>query len=106
MTHVRTSPYYPQSNGKLERWHESFKSEGFRPGVPLSLDDGLRVARRYIEYYNTARLHSAIGYITPQTRLEGRQADVFTARDQKLEDARRRRAERRHRITNLLPQTA
>jgi transposase InsO family protein len=27
MTHVRTSPYYPQSNGKLERWHKSLKSE-------------------------------------------------------------------------------
>ena len=33
MTHVRTSPYYPQSNGKLERWHQSLKSEGnSRPG--------------------------------------------------------------------------
>ena len=31
MTHVRTSPYYPQSNGKLERWHKSLKSEGIRP---------------------------------------------------------------------------
>ena len=95
MTHVRTSPYYPQSNGKLERWHHSFKSEGFRPGVPLSLEDGRRVAARYIDYYNTERLHSALGYVTPQTRLEGRQQDVFDARDRKLEAARRRRAERR-----------
>ena len=31
MTHVRTSPYYPQSNGKLERWHKSLKSECIRP---------------------------------------------------------------------------
>ena len=34
MTHVRTSPYYPQSNGKLERWHQSLKSECIRPGTP------------------------------------------------------------------------
>ena len=37
MTHVKTSPYYPQSNGKIERWHRSLKSECIRLGVPLSL---------------------------------------------------------------------
>ncbi len=25
MMHVRTSPYYPQSNGKIERWHQTLK---------------------------------------------------------------------------------
>jgi hypothetical protein len=39
MTHVRTSPFYPQSNGKIERWHKSLKGECIRPGTPLSLDD-------------------------------------------------------------------
>jgi len=105
MTHVRTSPYYPQSNGKLERWHHSFKSEGFRPGVPLTLDDGLRVAARYITYCNTERLHSAIGYVTPQTRLEGRQQQLFDARDEKLEAARARRATLRHQHPNPLHAT-
>src|SRR5688572_22683495 len=31
MTHVRISPGYPQSNGKLERWHKTFKSTALRP---------------------------------------------------------------------------
>ena len=106
MTHVRTSPYYPQSNGKLERWNHSFKAEGFRPGVPLSLEDGLRVAARYVEYYNTVRLHSAIGYVTPQTRLEGRQQEVFDARDLKLEAARACRAAIRHQHSDPLFATA
>jgi putative transposase len=49
-THVRTSPYYPQSNGKIERWHKSLRGECLRPGTPLSLDDArerlnLRVVR-------------------------------------------------------------
>jgi putative transposase len=39
MTHVRTSPFYPQSNGKLERWHKSLKQEVIRPKVPLSLEE-------------------------------------------------------------------
>jgi len=33
MTHVRTSPFYPQSNGKIERWHKSLKGECIRPGT-------------------------------------------------------------------------
>ena len=61
MTHVRTSPYYPQSNGKLERWHKSLKSECIRPGVPLTPEDARRLIERYVEHYNTVRLHSAIG---------------------------------------------
>lgn len=35
MTHVRTSPYYPQSNGKIERWHKNLKGECIRVSVPL-----------------------------------------------------------------------
>ena len=31
MDHVRTSPYYPQSNGKIERWHGSLKAEAAEP---------------------------------------------------------------------------
>jgi len=106
MTPVRTSPSYPQSNGKLERWHYSFKHEGGRPGVPLSLADGRRGAGRYVDYYNTVRLHSAIGYITPQARLEGRQEVIFAERDCTLQDARERRAARRRLNTDPLPVTA
>jgi transposase InsO family protein len=36
ITHVRTSPYYPQSNGKLERWHGTLKGEEFRRPSPSS----------------------------------------------------------------------
>lgn len=94
MTHVRTSPYYPQSNGKLERWHQSAKVECIRPQTPLSLEDARRIVTEYVEHYNTVRLHSALGYITPWDQLEGRAEQIFAARDAKLEAARqaRRRA--------------
>jgi putative transposase len=91
MTHVRTSPYYPQSNGKMERWNKSIKSECIRPGVPLSQDDAERLIEQYVQVYNEQRLHSAIGYVTPRAMLEGRQAEIHAARDRKLELARQRR---------------
>ena len=45
MTPIRTSPYYPQSNGKIERWHKSLKGECIRPGTPLSLEDARRLVQ-------------------------------------------------------------
>jgi putative transposase len=68
MTHVRTSPYYPQSNGKIERWHKSLKGECIRPGTPLSLGDAVRL-------------------------VEGSQAE----QDRKLDAARKQRKNRRQR---------
>jgi transposase InsO family protein len=95
MKHVKTSPYYPQSNGKLERYHRTIKSECVRPGTPLSLDDARRLVADYVRHYNEVRLHSAIGYITPMDKLHGREEAIFAERDRKLEAARQQRAERR-----------
>jgi putative transposase len=95
MTHVRTSPYYPQSNGKLERWHKSLKSECIRPGTPLSPEDARRLIQHYVEHYNQVRLHSAIGFVTPMNMLAGRQAEIHAERDRKLEAARSQRQLRR-----------
>jgi putative transposase len=95
MTHVRTSPAYPQSNGKLERWHKSLKSEWLRPRTPLTLEDARRLIQEYVDHYNSVRLHSAIGYVTPADMLAGRQAEIHAARDHKLEEARRQRQLRR-----------
>jgi putative transposase len=96
MTHVRTSAYYPQSNGKIERWHRTIKGDCIRTQTPLSLEDAQRIVAGYVAHYNNTRLHSAIGYITPKDKLEGREQTIFAQRDQKLEAAReRRKAQRR-----------
>jgi transposase InsO family protein len=104
MTHVRTSPYYPQSNGKIERWHRSLKSECLRPGVPLSLDDARRLVENYVTYYNETRLHSAIGYVAPHDRMQGLDGVIHVQRDRRLEEARERR--RQNRAARAAPQTA
>ena len=91
MTHVRTSPYYPQSNGKIERWNGTIKSECIRPGVPLSLADAKRLIEQYVAVYNEKRLHSGIGYVTPKDMMDGKRVEIHAARDRKLEQAREQR---------------
>ncbi|NQT38888.1 MAG: transposase, partial [Planctomycetes bacterium] len=103
MTHVRTSPYYPQSNGKIERWHKSLKGECIRPMTPLSLDDARRLVERFVTHYNTARLHSAVGYVAPADKLLGLEDVIHTERDRKLEEAREVRRLRRRRPTAAMP---
>lgn len=95
MTHVRTSPYYPQSNGKLERYHRTIKADCLRPGTPLSLSDARRIIAKFVEHYNNVRLHSAIQYITPNDKLHGREKEILAERDRKLHESRQRRARRR-----------
>ena len=92
ITHVRTSPHYPQSNGKLERWHGSLKRECVRPAALSSLEEARSRVSSYVAHYNNCRLHSAIGYVTPADKLAGLDEVIFAERDRKLEEARDRRA--------------
>jgi putative transposase len=92
MTHVKTSPYYPQSNGKIERWFKTLKGECIRATTPLSLEDARRLVAEFVTYYNTVRLPSAIASITPADKLAGRAEAIWATRREKLAqaDARRR----------------
>lgn len=102
LTHVRTSPYYPQSNGKIERWHQTLKADCIRPGTPLSLEDAQRIIAKFVDHYNQVRLHSAIGYITPADKLAGKERAIFAARDQKLQQAREQRKLKRNNQPHFL----
>jgi len=95
MTHVRTSPFYPQSNGKLERWHGSLKRECIRPACPEDVEEARRRIAAFVAEYNQVRLHSALRYITPADKLHGLEQIIFEERDRKLEEARARRQQAR-----------
>ncbi len=92
MTHVRTLPYYPQSNGKLERWHKSLKVECIRPACPEDADEARRLVASYVAHYNMVQLHSEMGYVAPADKLAGLEDVIFAERDRKLEEARAQRA--------------
>jgi transposase InsO family protein len=57
----------------------------------LTLEEARRVVADYVHYYNTERLHSAIGYVTPLDKLHGRAEQIFAERDAKLAQAREAR---------------
>lgn len=95
LTHVRTSPYYPQSNGKKERFYGSLKQESFRLTQPQTEDEARARIEKYVKHYNEVRLHSAIGYVTPHDKLAGREEEIWRVRDERLAAARERRAHAR-----------
>jgi transposase InsO family protein len=65
MTHVKRSPYYSESNGKIERFNKTLMVETIRPKAPASLEEASRVVTGFVDQYNNERLHSAVGYVTP-----------------------------------------
>jgi transposase InsO family protein len=95
MSHVKTSRAYPQSNGKIERFFGTLKSDAIRPACPRTRKEAECVVTRFVEHYNGVRLHSAIGYVTPNDVLEDRVAEIHERRDRKLAQAREQRAARR-----------
>ena len=83
MTHVRTSPYYPQSNGKIETVAQDPERRMHPVKTPLSLEDARRVVADFVAHYNEVRLHSAIGYVDARGQAgRPRAGDLRRARPQ------------------------
>jgi putative transposase len=81
MDHVRGAPLHPQTQGKIERWHQTLKNRillenYFLPG------DLERQLEAFVEHYNNHRYHESLGNLTP--------ADVYCGRDQVIIERRKR----------------
>lgn len=96
LQHTRTSLAYPQSNGKIERFHQSLKQECLRKRSLIDLMDARKQIGEYIDYYNRKRLHSALFYLTPEDFLMGKVEERLKAREQKLRQAKWKRMEVNH----------
>ncbi len=104
LTHWTTSPYYPQSNGKIERWHRSIKDECIKLKTPLTIDDAKRIIENYIYNYNHVRLHSAIGYIAPLDKMLGNDLEIIKERKKKVDERRKERKNiniNNHKLTEI-----
>lgn len=95
MTYVCMSPYYPQSNGKIEPWHRTIKTTTIRPLSPESLEEARSAVRGFVQQYNDIHLHSAIGYVAPADMLNGHQQAIWDERDRRSEAAQERRRKSR-----------
>lgn len=87
LQHVRTSPSYPQSNGKIERFHRSLEEECLRTKSMINLEDAGRQIEKYVDHYNRNRLHSSLYYLRPIDFLEGRVDKLLKIRQEKLDKA-------------------
>lgn len=87
VTHIRTSVAYPQSNGKIERFHRTISEECLRTKSAISIDDFRCYVASYVKHYNTKRLHASLSYLTPEDYLLGRQKEKLKLREDKLQKA-------------------
>jgi len=77
--HIIASPFHPQTNGKIERYHRTVKGEIRQ--VPYDMPSELREAiRAFIEYYNYRRYHEGLGNVTPYDVYTGRHLEIIQRR--------------------------
>jgi transposase InsO family protein len=96
--HIKTSPMYPQSNGKIERFHRTLNEECITRKSFIDNNDIHEQFREFVDTYNNERLHSALHYLPPITYLNGTYKEKLTERKRKLEKA----AEERRQKNKLL----
>jgi transposase InsO family protein len=85
--HTLTSANHPQSNGKLERFNRTLKTEHVRRAAYLNYQDAFIRMSEWIAYYNSERLHSAIWYLTPDDVFYNRTTKRLAERKEKLHTA-------------------
>lgn len=82
MQHVRGAPYHPQTQGKIERWHQTLKNRILLENYYLPRDLDQQIGA-FVEHYNHARYHESIDNVTPADVYFGR-ADMIIAERQRI----------------------
>ena len=78
--HILATPFHPQTNGKLERYHQTLKRDVNQ--LPYELPSDLEAAIvSFVSYYNYRRYHKALGNVTPSDVLKGRRPGDSTTQE-------------------------
>ena len=80
MDHVRGAPFHPQTQGKIERWHQTMKNRVLLENYYLP-GDLERQIRAFVEYYNNQRYHESLGNVTPADVYFGREKSIIRERE-------------------------
>ena len=81
MDHVRGAPYHPQTQGKIERWHQTLKNRILLEHYYLPGDLTVQIAM-FVDHYNHRRYHESLRNLTP--------ADVYFGRGHSILNQRQR----------------
>lgn len=92
LEHIRIRTYHPESQGRIERFHRSTR-EALDATDLVNLSKARAIIGRWVEHYNTRRLHAALHYLPPAEYYAGDPAARLAERKQKLVAARTRRRE-------------
>lgn len=91
MGHVRGSPNHPQTQGKIERWHQTLKNRILLENYFLPGDLEAQIAA-FVEHYNHKRYHESLGNLTPADVYFGRGQTIMLERERiKRETIKQRR---------------
>jgi len=91
MDHVRGAPHHPQTQGKIERWHQTMKNRILLENYYLP-GDLERQIEAFVDYYNNRRYHESLGNLTPADVYHGRGAKILSMREEiKKQTIRKRR---------------
>ena len=98
--HILASPFHPQTNGKLERYHQSIKQEvnQLLYQMPSDLEQAIAA---FVDYYNYRRYHKALGNVTPDDVLQGRRDSILARRKEVQAQTLRRRQLQNQQIRQL-----
>jgi transposase-like protein len=80
MEHVRGAPYHPQTQGKIERWHQTLKNRILLENYYLQSDLENQIGT-FVDYYNNHRYHESIGNVTPSDAYFGRHTAIIEKRE-------------------------